>query len=159
MKIEEAIEADSFETKTSKKNIIKFFKVAKNTKEASDWPKQKLGAVITYKNKILSIGWNCKKETAMQKAFNKYRCFDPETSKNSSHAEINALIKLIGCYNIDELNPSKLSIFIYREHQNGELALAKPCSACEHALRKIGIQNIFYTGNNSIIFEKYLKED
>ena len=133
------------------------FTMAKNASSFSDFPKIKIGAVIICKNKVLSVGWNVRKETPMQKKFNEYRNFDPEKNLNSAHAEMIALDRLIKSQ--IEVDYSKCSIFIYREHKNGDLALARPCPACEAALRSIGIRDIYYTGNNSYIHEKYLTEE
>lgn len=133
----------------------RFFKIAKNASLCSTFKGPRLGAVITYKNKILVTGWNTEKEIPMQKYYNKYRDFDPNRYKNCAHAEMNAINKLIRVYNIRDIDIDRCSIFIYRCHKSGKNALAKPCKACEVALRKIGIKNIYYTGENSIINEIY----
>jgi tRNA(Arg) A34 adenosine deaminase TadA len=91
----------------------------------------------------------------MQKEFNPCRGFEDDACKHFGHAEMRALHKLINLYYDKNLDMSKLSIIIYREHRNGNYALAKPCKACEAALRKVGIRNIYYTGDNSLIYEKY----
>lgn len=143
-----------------KKNIMKrCFKIAKEARNASDWKGQHLGSVIVYKNKILSIGWNTSKETPLQKKFNKYRTFDEKVYKNSEHAEMRAIRTLLHDYDEKDLDFSKISIYIYRDRKDGSLGLAKPCPACEMAIRSLGIKNVFYTGENSIIHEIYNKKE
>lgn len=137
-------------------NVKRFFQLAKNASTFSDFPKQKLGAVIVYKNKVLSVGWNTSKTIPMQRKFNKYRNFDPETAVNSAHAEMIALDRLLKQY--DNVDFSRCSIFVWRNYKDGSPALARPCPACEHALREIGITDVYYTGRNSFIHEKYLEK-
>lgn len=138
-----------------KKLIKKSFKLAKEARAASDWKGPHLGSVITYKNKILAVGWNRNKETPLQKKFNKYRTFDANVYKNSEHAEIHAIRNLLHNYNVKEIDFSKVSVFVYREHKNHMPAIAKPCIACEMAMRDLGIKQVYYTGENSIIKEIY----
>lgn len=143
-----------------KKNTVKkCFKIAKEARNASDWKGPHLGSVISYKNKILSIGWNTSKETPLQKKFNKYRTFDESVYKNSEHAEMRAIRTLLHDYDIKEIDFSRVSIFIYRDKKTGCLGLAKPCPACEMAIRSLGIKNIFYTGEDSIVHEIYNKKE
>ena len=147
---------DSSEFATSKKRLIKRgFKLAKAAREASTWKGPHLGASLIYKNRVLAMGWNSEKETKLQKSFNRYRTFDAEKYKNCEHAEIHALRNLIRNYNLKEIDMKKVNIFIYREWKDGTTALAKPCIACEMALRDIGIRNVFYTGENGIVYEHY----
>jgi len=69
------------------------------------------------------------------------------------HAEINAIQRLSRRSGEDF---SKCHIFIYREG-GGTKRLAKPCKACEKAIRDLGITNVHYTGLNSFVYEKYLE--
>lgn len=141
------------------------FSLARNASKFSTYgggKSTRIGCVIFYKNRPLIVSWNTNKELPMQKKYNSLRGFDSNNAHypNYGHAEMNALVALQREYDLDELNINKLSIFIYREIQEkaGEQprpALAKPCLACEQALRDIGIKNIYYTGNNSFIYEKY----
>lgn len=157
-KIEDLVDSSDFVI--SKKRIVKRgFKVAKGARDASDWKGPKLGSAIMYKNKVLSVGWNKHKETRLQKTFNKYRHFDADVYKNCEHAEIHAIRNLLHDYNLEELDCSKLTIFTYREWKNGTPALAKPCIACEMAMKNIGIRHCFYTGENKIIYEIFNKEE
>ena len=135
----------------------KFFELAKNASKFSDFNRTKMGSVIVSQNRVLAIGWNSEKETALQKKYNKHR-FDelsPENTINKEHAEIAAVSHLLKEYKLNKLDLSKCHIFVYREHKSGEKALARPCKACEAALRHLGIKSVFYTGENSFVHEVY----
>jgi len=60
-------------------------------------------------------------------------------SYNTLHAEVDALIGL------DFDLTKDCDAYIFREHKDGKLALARPCSTCMLALKKAGINTIFYT--------------
>lgn len=118
------------------------FKKAKNASYLSDFPTHHLGAVITYGSKVIAVGYNSTKTNPIQKYYNTERGFDPDTKNNGMiHAEMACLIQTKDL-NIDW---SKTSIYIYREHKNGKPALAKPCAACQKALQERGVKNIYYT--------------
>lgn len=125
-------------------NIAKFFQLARNASQFSDFDNavsRHLGCVIVYRNRIISVGWNCDKEHPEQKKYNKERGFNPTNCKNSLHAEIHALIK---CQGID-IDWSRAAVFIYREFATGKTALAKPCRACQKAIMDKGIKRVYYT--------------
>ena len=141
----------------NKNKILKFFNIAKNASMNSTWHKQKIGSVIVCSNEVLTIGWNSNKETSIQKKYNRFRNFDCNSFPNYTHAEMDALLKLKKLYNLKTIDFSKVAIFIYRERKDTGIALAKPCPACEAAIKSMGIKNVFYTGNGSLINELYLK--
>lgn len=137
---------DSWIIKTATKN-------AKCVRLASDYKYFRIGACIFTKNKILVNGANVNKTSPMQERYNHYRPFDTRHMKNCCHAEISALQKLRRLY--PNLSPSELGIMVYRETADGKLALARPCPACEKALRDYGINNIYYSGKNKMVYEEY----
>lgn len=123
---------------------------------------QNINLVLVYfdKHKIYCSAWNTEKSLPLQVKYNRYRATSLKDyrswKKHSGHAEMNCIHKLLQHY-YDELPEfKKLSIFIYRQHDNGTFALARPCKACEKALRDLGINKVYYTGENSIIYEEYL---
>lgn len=131
--------------------IRRVTKEAKDVRSESDYDRFQIGAVIFDKRKVLCTGSNMRKTTPVQCFYNKYR--NIQYLRGWSHAEINALGKLKKRFaNVD---PKNLAILVYREHKNGVVALARPCPACEQALRDFGITDIYYTGNNSMCYEKY----
>lgn len=134
----------------NQRSIQKYFRLAKNASEFSDFPRYHLGAIIVCGNKVVSIGWNVVKENPIQKQYNKYREFDVDVARNSLHAEMMSIVRAKKM----DIDFGRASIFVYREYKNGELAIAKPCPACMNAIRDIGIKDIYYTGNGSYVHER-----
>ena len=128
-----------------------YFKAAKAVSELSDFKQHHIGAVAVSKHKIISSGYNSNKTNPIQKRFNAHR-FDVD-SRHTVHAELHCLLPLI---NRKDINFSDVSLYIYRRHKSGELALARPCASCEALIRSLGIRNIYYTGNNSYINEEFI---
>ena len=138
------------------KQIKKYFSIAKEYSLYSDFPKIHIGAIIVYKNKVVSYGYNTTKQHPLQAKYNKYRTIDGKPCdvcqmNNTLHAELMSIINLLRTFK-DNLN--KCSIFVYREYKNGSTALCKPCEGCEKALHDIGIKNIYYTTNNGWCYER-----
>lgn len=128
-----------------------YFKAAKSMSELSDFKQQHIGAVAVYGHKIISSGYNSCKTNPAQKRLNIHR-FSADTPA-TLHAELSCLLPLINRKDIDFSN---VSLYIYREHKNGNLAIAKPCASCMALLRSLGVRHIYYTGNNSYINEEII---
>jgi dCMP deaminase len=114
--------------KIQRKVKVKFFKLAQRLSLNSSHHTHKIGAVISKKNRIISLGFNQLK-----------------TSPNSPHpfktlhAEVDALLgnsyqDLKGCV-----------IYVYRETKDGLPANSKPCPTCEFALKRAGIKKVYYS--------------
>lgn len=131
--------------------IKKVIKEAKSERDLSDFRFFKLGAVIFSSKRILVSGHNTNRTNPTQAEYNKYRPYHCESC--ACHAEISALIRLRR--NFPDIRAQDVGILVYRETATGERALAKPCPACERALRDYGITDIYYTGQNSLVYEKY----
>lgn len=128
-----------------------YFKAAKAVSELSDFRQHHIGAVAVCGHKIISSGCNSCKTNPMQKRLNIHR-FDADTPA-TLHAELSCLLPLINRKDIDF---SSMSLYIYREYKNGDLALARPCASCEALIRNLGIRSIYYTGNKSYINEEII---
>lgn len=128
-----------------------YFKAAKGMSELSDFRQHHIGAVAVCGHKIISSGYNSCKTNPAQKRLNIHR-FNADTPA-TIHAELSCLLPLI---NRKDINFSDVSLYIYREYKNGDLALAKPCASCEALIRSLGIRNIYYTGNKSYISEEII---
>lgn len=130
----------------------KYFQLAKNVSTLSDFNKQyHIGCVVIYKNKVIADGYNTKRTSPTQKRYNKYRNFNEETINNGAlHAEIMALTR---CKEMS-VDWNKVYLFVYREHKNGNRAISRPCLACMNAIKDRGIKKIYYTGDNSYIYER-----
>ena len=88
-----------------------------------------LGAIIIKDGEIVGAGYN--------------RVYSARgESKTTDHAEILALKK----------TPRSLrdrsDIIVMRIKKNGQIGMAKPCSKCEKALRKAGINRVYYSNAN-----------
>lgn len=136
------------------KNDLKNFEKAYNASLYSSYPVQHFGAVIMNKSKVLTVGWNTDTELWLQKKYNSRRGFDTNKFRNPGHAEMHALHKLLNSYNIREIDRNDLSIYIWRGKDGGR-QIARPCPACEAALKDFGIRHIYYTGDDSFVYEDF----
>lgn len=118
----------------------RFFDVARAVSKTSDFHGRKMGCCVVYGKNILSVASNSEKTHSLQKTYNKYRGFDPETNANKLHAEVHAL-SLISKKFTDWAN---VEIYIYREWKSGKPALSKPCIACQKLIEDLGIKTIYY---------------
>ena len=136
-------------------NIERGFKLAKNASKFSDC-KIKIGAVLIYKNKVISVGYNTTKSNPIQKMYNIYRNtnerkYDVEKRNNGVHAEIMTLQHATRSFKGD-LN--KCSIFVYSEKKDGSTRLTRPCMGCSKMLEELGVKNIYYTTDNGWQYER-----
>ena len=128
-----------------------YFEAAKAVSELSDFKQQHIGCVAVCGHKIISSGYNSCKTNPMQKRLNIHR-FEADTPA-TIHSELACLLPLI---KRKDVNFSNVTLYIYREHKSGSLALAKPCASCAALIRSLGIRSIYYTGNNSYINEEII---
>lgn len=134
------------------------FKAARKVAETSDFATFHMGAVVVYKKHIIGAASNSDKTHPMQAIYNQYRKFNKTKNgiKHSVHAEIAALNSVpypIG----KDVDWSKVRVYIYRIAPGlpKGYGVAKPCPGCEQALRDLGIKHIYYTGDNSYVYERY----
>lgn len=133
-----------------------FFKAAKKCAEQSSYngaSSAKIGAVAVFRRTIIAQGRNQDKTHPLQQRYNIYRY-----NVNGDHyypSKMHAEMELISKIRYLDVNFSEVEIYVYRETKSGQKALAKPCLACETALRELGIRRVYYTGNNSYISEVY----
>jgi deoxycytidylate deaminase len=128
-----------------------YFKAAKAVSSISDFHKVRIGCVAVYSHRIISSGTNSTKTNPLQKKYNIHR-FDVD-SGHTLHAESQCLLPLVGRKDIDF---SRMSLYIYREHKDKTLALSRPCKSCERLIRDLGIKKVYYTGNGSYIAENFI---
>ena len=128
-----------------------YFEAAKAVSELSDFKQQHIGCVAVCGHKIISSGYNSCKTNPMQKRLNIHR-FEADTPA-TIHSELACLLPLI---KRKDVNFSNVTLYTYREHKSGSLALAKPCASCAALIRSLGIRSIYYTGNNSYINEEII---
>lgn len=134
----------------------RFFRIAKEESYLSDYDGQHLGAVAVYADKfILAKAHNSDKTTTTQFFYNRYRVKQKSNimeKPSKTHAELSLWRKI----RYLDTDFSKIWIYVYRETKDGKMALAKPCPACEAALRDLGIKKVCYTTNQGCIEERYL---
>ena len=135
----------------------RFFEAAKDESHLSDYHGQHLGAVAVYKDKfILARAHNTSKTNPTQYYYNRYRAQEKSNIMSKpprSHAEID-LFRRIRYLNIDFKH---VTVYIYRELKNGQMAIAKPCKACEQCLRDLGIVKICYTDYDGVVEKRYTR--
>lgn len=135
--------------------INHYFNLAKNASHYSDNKRAKLGSVIIYKNKVLSVGWNVENKTnPLQEEYNRLRGYDisVEFTKSSLHAEFSAMLRIKHM----EIDFGKIHMFVYREKKDGTTGNARPCPACMGLAKTLGIKNIYYTTNEGWAYEKII---
>ena len=142
----------------TEKEIKRYFKIAKKVSKLSDFKnhrKIQIGAILVYKKRIVSSGFNSLKTNPTQDKLNIYRDFYPKPYPYI-HAEVNCILH---CK--EKIDWEKAKLFIYRENGKSNLpVLAAPCNGCKHLIIQKGIKNIYYTTNNGYIHEQIkVKED
>jgi deoxycytidylate deaminase len=127
-----------------------YFNAAKAMSELSDHKQHKLGCVVVAGHKIISSGSNSHSRTHSIQAkidSKRFGCICP----GYRHAEVDALIPLIQ----RGVDLSKASIYVYRQHKNGSMAMARPCCGCEQLIKECGIKRVFYSIENGFAQEKW----
>lgn len=106
------------------------FRIA--TKEAlkSTFKKHRLGAVVVKGNRILSVGHNQLRPSAI-------------TKTKTLHAEAAAILKLLKERRLHDLVGSDL--YVTRFTKSGRIGMAMPCEACQELIASVGIANVYYT--------------
>lgn len=125
------------------------YELARQATENSDFDRCKVGAVAIYHNRLLAVGWNGNKTSSLQARYNKARGFDGYTYSSKIHAEMMVINKI----RYLDIDFSQVRLYVWRGKKQPQLA--RPCAACELAIRDLGIRKVFYTGNNSYIEEVY----
>lgn len=105
----------------------RFFYLAQKLSYKSEYH-HKIGAIVVKKNKIISVGFN-KPHKTNPNSPNKYK---------NIHAEFDAIWS-------SEEDLKGASIYVFREHKNGQLASAKPCKDCQKLIEYSGIRRVYYT--------------
>ena len=118
----------------------RFFESARAISYVSNFHNAHIGCVFVKHGKVISSGVNSTKTHPLQKKYNIYR-FTEDTTKHSIHAEISAYINALKFTN----DFSDVTVYVYRETKNGNIAMARPCNSCMHLLKDIGVRTIKYT--------------
>ena len=101
----------------------------------------KLGAVIVKGQRVLSTGFNSISHCSV----NNFR--------NSRHAEMDAILKLMHRHN-GLVSLAGSTLYVTRVTQTGRSAMAKPCKKCMDLIRSVGIREVIYTTDNNVVKER-----
>lgn len=135
---------------------LRFFSHARSMAEMSDYTRCPIGCIAVYKNRIIGCGFNSHRTHPLQQQYNQYREFGNNAGNALAkiHAEISVVSQIQHMENIDF---SKVELYIYRKCRSREHGLARPCSGCLKAITEIGIKKVFYTSDcDGYIYEKLL---
>lgn len=136
---------------------MRFFKFAREAMLKADYTGRgsspRLGAVAVYKGAIIGEAWNTNKTSPLQARYNEYRYHNPSLP-DKQHCE-NLLVQRIRWRFGDSLDWRRVHIYLYRELKNGKLAMARPCTACFHLLRDLGVRKVYYTTENGYVEERF----
>jgi len=135
----------------------RFFQFAKECALNSDFKgasKVKVGCVIVWKNTIIAKSSNLTRTSPAQYRYNKLR-FNVEKSPHYYPSCVHAEMAAISKIKYLDIDFSKVDVYVYRELKDGTRANARPCPACEQAMRDLGIKHVCYTMCNSYIEEWY----
>ena len=106
-------------------NSDEFKQTAMQQSQKSSY-KQKLGAVVVYRGKIVGRGFNKVHHTGVPRL-------------DGLHAEIEALNNTTAQYR------EGCTVYVCRVNRRGDVVLAKPCEACEKKMKKIGVKYVWYS--------------
>ena len=88
--------------------------------------KQRLGAVVVFKGRIVGKGFNKIIGNGSMRV-------------GTVHAEVSALNNSPAAYRKGAV------VYVSRITSKGELVMSKPCHACEVVLRKLGVKRVWYS--------------
>lgn len=128
---------------------IKYFKLAKNVAELSDFSRCRVGCVVIYNGKVLNSSFNCNKTHPLQKVYNQYR-FSGDECPHKLHAEIHALIPFLR----QDIDWGRVSVYVYRIRKDIGKGIARPCEGCMEFIKSLGIKDIYYTTNDGYCHEE-----
>lgn len=112
-------------------------RLATKLASTSTFPGPKLGAVVSKQGRVLGTGTNrigyC---SVLAGAY-------PE----STHAEVDAIAKLLKVRRFSDLRGATLSVA--RVNRGGDWRIARPCANCMAIIHAVGIKRINYTCNGN----------
>ena len=143
------------ENKLTKKDKY-YFNKANDISTLSDFPRVHIGCIAVYKKNIIGIGYNSLKTSPIQ---SKYNTLGKRILLSNHGKPINEYLHAeIACLNMIrnmDIDFSKVKLYISRRNCWGDLACCRPCSACEYAIKELGIKTVYYTDD----INKYVRED
>jgi len=120
--------------------VYRFLKYAVEEAGKSEH-RQKVGAVIFDKSRLISKGYNKPQRSVkhLKRKFQKW--------PGTVHAEVDAIIR-------SKRDLKGMSIIVVRINKKKQFRLAKPCPYCIMYLEYVGIRDVYYTTNEYPYIEK-----
>ena len=116
-----------------------------------------IGCVAIYGGKVIGAGCNSYKTHPTQKKFDKYRDLHKGINVSKMHA-LHAEISCLTSIKKENIDWSKVELYIYRKMSKQPFGMARPCPACMAMIKNKGIKKIFYTTNEGYCFEQLEKD-
>ena len=137
------------------KRHLKYIDKARKCALSSNFKRARVGCVAVYNNRIIASGCNSTKTHPIQREFNRRNIYPIGTQTdfiNTLHAEVDCLGKFV--HENTDIDWHRVTLYLYRvTRKYPYYGLARPCSGCMKLIRQLGIKDVYYTGNNSIIYE------
>ena len=122
------------------KKIDRFFSLAKNIAESSEYGKIRHGALLVKGGSVLNVSCNKENYSSFGKRF---RC------KHRGHATVHAEL---GCVlGMSRGTTTGADVYVCRINKEGEFRNSKPCAMCHAVLKHVGVKRVYYTVDNNII--------
>ena len=127
----------------------RYFDKARQVATISDYNKTHIGCVAVLQGQVIGLGCNCNKTHPTQKYYNRYR-----KPSDSMLPKLHAEISCINQIKNQNINFSKVRLYIYRIRNDQPFGLSRPCPSCMAAIRDLGIRDIYYTTNDGYSYER-----
>ena len=117
------------------------FRIAAKQAKKSLHHQHKLGAVIVKGSRILSVGYNSMRPSALLRT-------------QTLHAEAAAVLKLLKARRLSDLAGAEM--YVTRFTRGGAVGLARPCADCQRLLTSVGISNVYFSTDDGTTEEMKL---
>lgn len=125
----------------------RFLSIARDLSISSTFRKNKMGAILVIKGKIVARGFNSTKSHPLQKLYNIERTDISDGAPHYLHAEMDVLKR------VKDLDLKNSELFVYHVNKNGEQKMARPCAACMKAIKDHGISVVHYSTPDGLATE------
>lgn len=129
----------------------KFFNLLEKVAIASEpAARQRMAALLVYKNEVIAVGYNKMKSHPFQRKYAKHE------QAIYLHAEIDCIKNALRI--VDESVIAKSTMYILRMKRpddNPRLfirGMSKPCCGCERALAQFDVKKVYYTTDDGFDF-------
>jgi deoxycytidylate deaminase len=129
----------------------KYFDILQKVAEALEpVSRQRIAAMLVYKNDVIAVGYNKMKTHPFQRQFAKHE------DAIYLHAEVDCIKNALRNVDLNIIKKSTMYVLrVKRPDDNPKKfvrGLAKPCCGCQRALAQFGIKDVHYTTDAGIEF-------